>query len=262
MKPEVSVLMGIYNCEDTLSKSLDSLLDQTFQNFIVIMCDDGSKDNTYKVAQEYVERYPEKFVLIRNEKNMGLTYSLNKCLEKAETKYVARQDGDDISYPTRFEKEYNFLEDNKEFSFVSCAMDFADESGIWNTGSVVQKPILKNFIFGSPFCHAPSMTRTDSLKSINGYRDIEQTRGVEDYDLWFRFYEAGHKGYNLSEALYQMFDGRAAQSRRTFKRRLNESWVMFNGFKRQNPFYCIFAIKPIIVGILPQGLYKTFRKMR
>ena len=74
MEAKISVLMGIYNCADTLEKSLDSMLKQTYQNFVVIMCDDGSKDNTYEVARNYVDRYPEKFILLKNEKNMGLTY--------------------------------------------------------------------------------------------------------------------------------------------------------------------------------------------
>lgn len=263
MEPKISVIMGIYNCADTLEKSLDSLLEQTFQDFVVIMCDDGSNDDTYSVAEQYVKKNPEQFVLLKNDHNKGLTYTLNKCLSIVKTKYIARQDGDDISYPTRFEKEYEFLENNEEYAFVSCAMDFADEQGIWNTGTVVNEPNIKNFIFGSPFCHAPSMTRTTSIREIEGYRDIEKTRGVEDYDLWFRFYAAGYRGYNLDEALYQMFDGRAAQRRRTFRRRLNESWVMFNGFKSLdvNPLYRLFAIKPIIVGILPNSLYKTLRRM-
>ena len=78
MEPKISVLMGIYNCADTLSESLDSLLNQTYQNFVVIMCDDGSKDNTYEVARDYADRYPEKFLLLKNEKNMGLNFTLNK----------------------------------------------------------------------------------------------------------------------------------------------------------------------------------------
>ncbi len=261
MDAKVSVLMGIFNCADTLGKSLDSLLEQTFQDFVVVMCDDGSKDNTYDVAQQYVEKYPEKFILLKNKQNKGLTYTLNKCLSVVETEYVARQDGDDISYPTRFEKEYKFLKEHNEYSFVSCIMDYADEEGIWSTGTVVDVPKMKDFIFGSPFCHAPSMTRTDALRAIDGYRDIKKTHGVEDYDLWFRFYAAGYKGYNIDEPLYQMFDGRAAQNRRTFKRRLNEAWVMFNGFKLQKPLYCIFAIKPILVAILPKKIYYALRKV-
>ena len=260
MEAKISVLMGVYNCEDTLAKSLNSLLEQTFQDFVVIICDDGSKDNTYNVAKKYFNNYPNKFILLKNEQNMGLTYTLNKCLNLVDTEFVARQDGDDISYPTRFEKEYDFLQKHSEYAFVSCAMDYADETGIWNTGKVIERPVLKNFAFGNPFCHAPSMIRSSALRDANGHRDIEKTRGVDDHDLWFRFYSCGYKGYNISEPLYQMFDGKAAQSRRTFKRRLNEAWVMFDGFRKSNPTYCIFALKPIIVFIMPLWLYRLLRR--
>ena len=81
----ISVLMGIYNCEQTLREALDSLLAQTCQDFKVIMCDDGSKDGTMEIASSYVRRYPEKFLLIQNEKNMGLNFTLNHCLEYADT---------------------------------------------------------------------------------------------------------------------------------------------------------------------------------
>lgn len=70
--PRISVIMGIYNCAPTLAEALDSLLAQTYQGFKVIMCDDGSKDNTFELAQTYVDRFPDKFILIRNDKNMGL----------------------------------------------------------------------------------------------------------------------------------------------------------------------------------------------
>ena len=80
MNPKISVIMGIYNCADTLDEALDSLLNQTYQHFEVIMCDDGSKDDTYAVAEGYVRRYPDKLRLLQNEKNMGRDFTLNKCL--------------------------------------------------------------------------------------------------------------------------------------------------------------------------------------
>ena len=70
--PRISVLMGIYNCAPTLAEALDSMLAQTYQNFKVILCDDGSKDNTVAVAQSYVSKYPDKFMLIRNERKHGI----------------------------------------------------------------------------------------------------------------------------------------------------------------------------------------------
>ena len=108
-KPLVSILMGIYNCADTLEEAIESIENQTYDNWELIMCDDGSKDNTYEIAKKYNEKNPEKFVLIKNEKNLGLNMTLNNCLKVAKGELIARMDGDDISLPERFGKMANFF---------------------------------------------------------------------------------------------------------------------------------------------------------
>lgn len=87
--------MGIYNFADILNEAIDSIIAQTYTNQEFILCDDGSSDDTYDVAKKYVEQYPSKFVLIKNEANLGLNKTLNNCLELATGDYVARMDGDD-----------------------------------------------------------------------------------------------------------------------------------------------------------------------
>ena len=124
----ISVIIGIYNCAPTLVEALDSLYAQTYQDFKIILCEDGSSDNTYEVAAQYAAQH-DNIILIRNEKNMGLNHTLNRCLELADTEYVARMDGDDISLPDRFEKEINFLDAHPEYAFVSCPMIYFDEQG-------------------------------------------------------------------------------------------------------------------------------------
>ncbi len=117
MKYRISVLMSIYNCADTLVAALDSLYAQTYMDFKIILCEYGSKDDTYKVAEEYAKEH-DNILLLRNPKNMGLNYSLNVCLAHADTEYCARMDGDDISLPTRFEKEVKFLDEHPEYAIV------------------------------------------------------------------------------------------------------------------------------------------------
>lgn len=205
--------MGIYNCASTLDEALNSLLAQTYQDFKVIMCDDGSEDNTYEVAQRYVDRYPDKFILIRNERNRKLAATLNRCLEYVDTEYVARMDGDDISLPNRFRTEIDFLDNNSEYALVSCPMIYFDEEGDYRTGKAAGEPSLKAFN-STPFCHAPVMMRTKILNEIGNYTAEPRTERIEDYYLWFKFYNAGYKGYNLSEPLYKMRNDRNAFSRR------------------------------------------------
>ena len=112
--PTVSVIMGIYNTESKLADSIESILQQTYSDWELIMCDDGSTDRTYEIAKKYSDKY-ENIYLLKNNKNMGLAYSLNKCLKYASGKYIARSDADDINLPNRFKVQVEFLEKNPQY---------------------------------------------------------------------------------------------------------------------------------------------------
>ena len=257
----VTVIMGIYNCASTLQEALDSLYAQTYQNFKIILCDDGSEDGTLKIAEENASLH-HNVLVIKNSKNMGLNYTLNKCLEYVDTEYVARMDGDDISLPTRFEKQIAFLDSHPEFAVVSSPMIYFDESGDFKEGKAKEFPDKYDFVKGTPFCHAPCMLRTDVMKSVGGYTDNARILRVEDYHLWFKVYAAGYKGANLQETLYRMRDDRNAYRRRTFKSRLNEAYVKSIGYRMLHlPFYYqVFALRPILVGLLPRKIYTLLHK--
>ena len=256
-KKKVSVIMGIYNCEKTLVDAIESIFNQSYDNWELIMCDDGSTDNTYKIAIDYKEKYSDKIIVIKNEKNLGLNKTLNHCLKYATGDYIARMDGDDISLPDRFEKEVEFLNLNKEFAIVSGPMIYFNENGDWGQGTSITYPKKEDFLVGTPFCHAPCMVRIEAYKSVNGYSENKKTLRAEDYDLWFRMYELGYKGHNLSEPIYKMRDDENAYSRRKFKYAINEAYVRFTGFKRLKlpvtSYVCAF--RPIIVGLLPKPIY-------
>ena len=260
----ISVLMGIYNCASTLPEALDSLYAQTYQDFKIILCDDGSKDNTYQVAKEYAEKH-ENIVLVKNEKNMGLNYTLNHCLEYADTEYCARMDGDDISLPTRFEKEIIFLDEHPEYAIVSCSMFYFDEKGLFGKGHSEGEPRFSDIIYGPPFCHAPCMVRTIAYKKVGGYTVDKKLLRYEDYNLWTKMYAEGFRGYNLNECLYAMRDDRNAAKRRSFKTRLNGIYAHFVAYKILHLStwsflkYCVFSI---LAGVIPVSLYNVIHKYR
>lgn len=262
--PKVSIIMGIYNCENYLSESIDSILNQTFQDWELIMCNDGSTDNTLNIAQKYKEMYPDKIIVIQNERNMGLNYTLNHCLSVARGEYIARQDGDDISVYNRLEKEVKFLDDNIDYAFIGTNMIFFDSNGDWGKTSAVNNPTKYNFIHGTPFCHATCVIRKQIFDVVQGYTVDEKLLRVEDYHLWFKIYSKGYKGHTLKECLYKMRDDRDATRRRTFKFRINEARVKYIGFKMLNIPYrkYIYIIRPILVGLLPINLYEYFHRKR
>lgn len=261
-KIRISVLMGIYNCADTLADAIESILVQTVQQWELIMCDDGSTDKTYDIASEFSQKYPDKIVVLKNTKNRGLNYTLNKCLSVARGEYIARMDGDDLCAPNRFEKELKAFSDYPQVAIVSTAMEYFDENGVWGSVNHPEFVTSKDFLRGTPFCHAPCMVRTEAIKFVGGYSESKWLLRVEDYHLWIKMYAAGYKGINLKDVLYQMRDDRNAYQRRKFRYRLNEFYVRLIAVRQLNlPIWgYIYAVRPIIVGLLPTKLYDVLHK--
>lgn len=255
---KISVIMGIYNCAETLGEAIDCIINQTYRDWELIMCDDGSSDSTYQVAEEYKNKYPEKIKLIRNEKNMGLNFTLNHCLEYAEGEFIARMDGDDICSSVRFEKQIEFFEKHTDIAIVSSPMKLFDEDGIWGETKVTPYPQKEVLVKKTPFCHAAAMVRKEAYDAVGGYSVDKKLLRVEDYHLWVKMYAEGFKGMNIQEPLYSMRDDRNAIARRKFKYRINEAYVKFLAVKKLKlPVYnYVFCVKPIVLGLVPQFVYK------
>ena len=256
-KYRISVLMGIYNCAPTLQEALDSLYAQTYQNFKIILCDDGSNDNTLKIAEENA-RLHDNVMVIKNTQNMGLNYTLNHCLKYADTEFCARMDGDDTCAPTRLETEINFLDEHPEYAIVSVCMNHFDEGGIFRTGHSCGEPKPTDYPKGVPFNHAPCMVRTEAYKAVGGYTVSEKLKRQEDYELWIKMYVKGFRGYMINQPLYNMRDDRNAFARRNWISRRNEAYVKYLACRRLRlPLTSyIYCLKPIILYCLPQWLYK------
>lgn len=261
--PKVSVIIGIYNCANTLQEALDSLYNQTFQDFEIILCDDGSVDNTYEVAKTN-EASHDNIVLLRNERNLGLNVTLNKCLSTAKGEYIARMDGDDISISTRFEKEVQFLDSHPEFAIVSSPMIYFDEKGEFGRGKVKEgEPRKETLNYGAPFCHAPCMIRKQAYLDVDGYSVDSKLLRVEDYNLWMKLFARGYRGYNLGEHLYAMRDDRNAVRRRTVRARMNGIYAHWLAYKTLDLSFLLFlkyAVGNIIRAYAPSFVYDFFHQ--
>ncbi|MCR2004984.1 glycosyltransferase family 2 protein [Bacteroides acidifaciens] len=257
----ITVIMGIYNCADTLIEALESLEAQTYKKFRVILCDDGSTDNTLEIARKWGESHPN-YIVINNECNMGLNATLNRCLKHADTEFVARMDGDDRSLPHRFEYEVKFLDENPDFAIVSGPMHYFDDNGVFRKGEGCGVVTKQDFIVGTPFCHAPCMVRREAYEKVGGYTVSSKLLRVEDYHLWFKMYAVGYKGYMLHTPIYEMRDDRNAVLRRTLKNRMNEAYVKHIGYKMIGlPWWThIYCLVPIIKGFMPFWLYRYFHQ--
>ncbi len=260
----ISIIMGIYNCESTLGDAIQSILDQSYPHWHLIMCDDGSRDGTYQVAHSYQQRFPDKILLLKNDTNLGLNATLNKCLSHAKGDYIARQDGDDVSLPSRFEKEVQHLEQHPECAIVSTGMILFDEKGDWGSVAFPPVPQKKDLMRGTIFSHAACMVRREAYEAVGGYSVSPKLLRVEDFHLWYKMYLKGYQGYNLKENLYRARDDRDAQGRRSLKNRINECRVRWLVFKNLKPGIHTFPhiIRPLLVAMLPGKVYQVLHRRR
>ena len=264
MNVKVSVIMASYNSEKTIAESIDSILNQTFSDWELIICDDGSRDSTFQIIQKYAERYPDKIVAIQNEQNSKLPYSLNRCLEYAKGEYIARMDADDRSYPERLEKQYDYLMKHPGIDVVGTGMTCFDGNDIIGERLPPKKPSSDIIGVGVPFFHATIMMKKSVYDVLNGYSMKSYVLRCEDVDLWIRFFAKGFKGANLQEPLYYVREDMAAAKRRNFKNAANSSRTLFFGF-RENGYpvkQYIYVVKPIISILLPQKLKYAINRRR
>ena len=264
MAPTISVIMGIYNCADTLAEAIECILNQTVQDFELILCEDGSEDDTYQVALDYQDRYPDKIVLLKNENNLGLNLKLNRCLKVAQGEYIARMDGDDLCDPSRFEKELAVLEARADIALVGSAIYMFDKDGVWGIDYPPSEPDKKSFSKGNPFRHGSCMGRKAVFDAMGGYSEDPRVVRVEDFHLWIRMYEAGYKGINLQEPLYSLRSDLDATARRRLKARLNEAYVTGVAISRLRlPIWrYILTLRPILLGLLPKKCYLALHKRK
>lgn len=254
--------MGLYNCEKTLPEAIESILAQTYVNWELVMCDDASTDHTFEVAKRFQEQYPQKIVLLRNEKNSKLAYTLNHCLRYATGQYVARMDADDQSVPERFEKQVRFLKEHPEFDLVSTGIKLFDGKEFYGERrSRKEIPQKEDLAWGPCFSHATVMTYKRVYDALGGYYVSRRTERGQDYDLWFRFFQKGFRGYNMQECLYLGREGRDFYKRKKYKYRIHSFLTMVHGFRlvHMEKKYYIFLLKPLIVGLIPASIMRRIK---
>ena len=254
--------MGIHNCASTLQDALDSLYSQTFKDFEIVLCDDGSTDGTLAVAEANASIHPCIKLLV-NERNLGLNKTLNKCLGHASGEYVARMDGDDISLPDRFAVESSFLDHHPEYAIVSTPMIYFDENGEFGRGTGGFEPGIKSLETGSPFCHATCMVRKEAYDSVGGYTESDRLLRYEDYDLWAKMFAKGYRGYVLKECFYSMRDDRNAFSRRGLKVRLHGVYAHYLAHRSLGLSWIAFlkySFRVMCAGAVPMPLYRIVHR--
>ena len=261
--PLVSVLMAVYNCEKTVKEAIESIQNQTYTNWELIIVDDCSNDDTYEVVQK-LSVDDSRIKVFKNDTNKTLAPSLNVCASHASGSYFARMDGDDFCDSKRFEKEMNVLLNHPEFAVVSCSLKFFDENGEYGKVLYKEYPQKEDFAKTSPICHAGCIIRREVFEKLGGYDESPDVERIEDYDLWIRLYNEGYQAYNLQEYLYSMRDDRNARKRKKFKFRVTEYRLRKKACRLFDlPMKLrVQQFTPLILGIMPSFAYTYLHKKR
>jgi glycosyltransferase involved in cell wall biosynthesis len=200
--PVVSVIMPVFNSERFLSQAIQSILDQTFQDFELIIIDDGSDDSSWEIVSSF-QRKDSRIRAVKQPENQGVAASSNQALDLATGRYIARMDSDDISLPDRLTEQVSFMESHPDVGIMGSKMRYMNEDGkLLNTLPVFQKQVDIHwaFMFESPF-HNPTVMFRKSLVDYYGLRyEPSAVYGEEDYELWSRLLPLT-KGVNLPRVL-------------------------------------------------------------
>ena len=215
--PLVSVIMANYNTpKEYLEAAIDSVLQQTYCNFEFIIVDDGSTNDSISVIESYSD---DRIILIKNEKNFGLTRSLNIALSRCNGEYIARMDADDVSLHDRLEKQMAFLEDHPEVDVVGGSIDEIDENGN-RRGKIIVYPDTPDacrsfFAKRNPHAHPAVLFRKRFFEKT-GCKYRSEYRQNQDTMLWYDGLMAGTQHANIPDVVlrFRMTDS-------LFKKRRN-----------------------------------------
>ena len=198
---KVSVLMCVYNGEKYLKNVIESILSQTYTNFEFIIVDDGSLDDSLEIIKSYAKN-DNRIKILRNKSNIGLTRSLNKAIKICRGDLIARQDVDDLSVPTRFEKQVIFLERNKDFAF--CGTNGIQKPHNLELAKFFKLAEIKRYLMvENCFFHPTIMIRKNIFEKYGYYN--EKFHYGQDYELWCRLiYKYNLKAKNINDKLVIM----------------------------------------------------------
>jgi len=209
--------MPAYNAEKYIGEAIESILNQTFRDFEFIIIDDCSTDKTWEIIQNY-SKIDSRIISLKNIKNSRICITLNRGIEIAQGKYIARMDADDWSYPNRLEKQVMFMDNNPDIVLSGGAIEVCGNNlNILNTRkyNITDSEIRDKIFRYSPFCHPATMYKTIKAIESNGYD--ERLADAEDYDFYFRMGLLGKFG-NLKDTILRLRTSRTSISRTRSRR--------------------------------------------
>lgn len=224
-QPQITVLMPAYNAGKYIREAVNSVLQQTYRDFELLIVNDGSTDDTLEIALSFADLR----VIVVNKDHEGIAAALNAGLKLANAPFIARFDADDICAPTRLETQFNFLHDHPDYVLVGSDAEYMLENGefLFDFKCIAHSndEVQNNLYVYCPFIHSSVMYRRDAVLDAGGYS--LHAHNFEDYLLWTNLAKAG-KMQNLREPLIKVRFNPASAT-------IDEKWrgERFRQLKRQ-----------------------------
>jgi len=203
--PEVSLVIPFRNAQDTLSECLDSLQQQTLRSFEALLVDDGSGDGSQELVRARARA--DGRLRLFSPGRVGLVAALNLGIAHSRAALIARMDADDIMHPDRLRQQAEYLRISPDIALAGCQVELFPRNVVragyreyarWQNGCVDPEDIAANIFVESPLAHPSVMMRRAALESAGGYADGPFP---EDYDLWLRLHESGHRMGKVASVL-------------------------------------------------------------
>jgi glycosyltransferase involved in cell wall biosynthesis len=232
----VSILMPAYNAQAYIQEAIQSIVDQTYTHWELLICDDASRDKTYEIIKEIAKRDP-RIKILKNDTNLKQLKTRNKLLEIAKGNYITFQDADDYSDKSRLEKIISAFKANPNLGMVSSQVVYVDPNGAHlrtskkpeDYKSILQQIYNHNVVGG-----AIMVIKKEALESVGGrFRPYFDGISYQDYDLSFLIAQR-YECCNLPEALYYYRQhGQSSSKRISIDRLLAKEVVIHLAKQRQ-----------------------------
>lgn len=262
MDPKVTVLMSVYNDIEYLRDSIESILNQSYQNFEFLIYDDGSSDGSRKLIEDYAGR-DERIKLIANEVNRGLSYNLAEGVKFSKTPWIARMDADDIAVIDRLELQMNYIKNNPGIDILGGYAIDINELG--NKTELRKVPTtheaITSLIWTCPLIHPTVIFRKDSILEAGSYNSKLARR--QDYDLWFRCLAADLTFANLNTPLIYYRVSKNYFKKNNFKVQIDQARMGWKGVHlvKSSPIAYVGIFIVLLKNISPDILRKPLSKI-
>lgn len=258
---EVTVLMAVHKVHDYLGEAIESILQQTYKDFVFLIVDDGSTDETAHILEKY-QKQDARIRVHRCQDNQGLGYALCEGVKLADSEFIARMDDDDIALPNRLEKQLSYLKSHPDIDILGTSVTEIKLSGeVSRQRNVPTEPEdIARLIWACPILHPTVMFRRSKILEIGNYNP--KLRRRQDYDLWFRAVAAGLRFANLNTPLVQYRFSEATLRRNSLRAAWQQLGIGWRGCRlTKAPLVAYIGIwVPFLTALIPAKCQHQVRK--